>query len=254
MTLAADRTSQTRSLGVERVLELDPELGANLSPDSRRDAELRVVAPMFELPSGPWTLERAVTEPGALGVLIVDGLAGAHIGTAERSFLELLGRDDLLQPWVTLGADSSTPTEVHWEILKPTRVLVLGREAATVIGEFPELIAALMTRLVQRSRRLAFQLATQGVVRVEDRLSLLLWHFADRWGRVTPEGVVVELAVTHQQLAEVAGAQRPSLTSAIGALESQGRLMRRPEHEWLLLGEPPKLYRKLRREAGLSVS
>ena len=209
---------------------------------------------MFELPSGPWALDRTITQAGALGVLVVDGLAGAHIGTPDRSFLELLGREDVLQPWVTLAAESSTPTDVHWEFLEPTRVLVLGRDAAIAIGEFPELIAALMTRLVMRTRRLAFQLATQGVVKVEDRLCLLLWHFADRWGRVTSDGVVVTLRLTHQQLAEVAGAQRPSLTSAVGALESQGRVARRPDHGWVLLGEPPTLYRKLRREAGLSLA
>ena len=213
-----------------------------------------MVAPTFELPSGPWAIDRSVTEPGALGVLIVDGLAGAHVGTPERSFLELLGREDVLQPWVTLGAESSTPSDVRWEFLEPTRVLVLGREAAVAIGEFPELIAALMTRLVMRARRLAFQLAAQGVVKVEDRLNLLLWHFADRWGHVTPEGVVLTLRLTHQELAEVVGAQRPSLTTAVGALESQGRLRRRPGHEWLLLGEPPTLYRKLRREAGLAAA
>ncbi len=211
-----------------------------------------MVAPMFELARGPWTLKRPVTEPGALGVLVVDGLAGAHIGSPDRSFLELVGREDVLQPWIIgLGAESSTPTEVRWELLEPTRVLVLGRDAATAIGAFPELIAALMTRLVVRTRRLAFQLAIQGVVTVEDRLHLLFWHFADRWGHVTPDGVVLRLALTHQQLAEVAGARRPSLTSAVGALESDGRLVRRPGHEWVLFGEAPTLYRKLRREAGL---
>ncbi len=237
-----------------RMLELDPELGAHLPRRRRAEAALSVVAPMFELPKGPWVMESAVTEPGALGVLIIDGLAGAHIGTPDRSFLELVGPEDILQPWITLGADASIPTELRWEFLEPTRVLLLGRDAAIAIGAFPELTAALMTRLVLRVRRLAFQLAAQGIVRVEERLSLLLWHFADRWGRVTADGVVLKLALTHQQLAEVAGAQRPSLTSAVGALESQGHLSRRPGHEWVLHGDPPTLYRELRREAGLGVA
>jgi len=233
------------------VLELDPELGARLTPEQRREAEAAVVAQMFELPPGPWTIE-TVTESGALGILIVEGLAGAQVGTPDRAFLELLGPEDVVQPWVDPGSDASVPTELDWGFLEPTRVLMLGRETALAIGLFPELMAALMARLVVRSRRLAFQLAAHGIVRIEERLTVLLWHFADRWGRVTTDGVVLSMKLTHQQLADVAGAQRPSVTTALGALESQGRLSRRPGHEWVLHGEPPSLYRHLREVAGLS--
>jgi hypothetical protein len=61
----------------------------------------------------------------------------------------------------------------------------------------------------------------------------LMWAFADRWGRVTPEGIVIRLRLTHATLAELAGASRPSVSTALGRLERTGRLRRTPTG-WLL--------------------
>lgn len=241
-----------KPLGRAPLLRADAELGARLDPERRRAAEAAISAPAFELQPGPWVLPEGITAPGVLGVLVVEGLAGAHVGSGERSFLELVGREDVLQPWVTLGGEASTPTEVRWQTFAPTRVLVLGPEAAAAISAFPELVAALMERLVLRTRRMAFQLAVHRMVRIDERLDLILWHLADRWGRVNADGVVLELPLTHQQLAAVIGAQRPSLTSAVGALEAQGRLSRGPGARWVLHGEAPSLYGRLRLEAALT--
>jgi CRP/FNR family cyclic AMP-dependent transcriptional regulator len=69
-------------------------------------------------------------------------------------------------------------------------------------------------------------------------LLLLLWHLADRWGRVTPDGVRVALGVTHQTLADLVAARRPSVTTALQQLARQG-LLGRDGDAWLLLGDPP---------------
>ena len=75
--------------------------------------------------------------------------------------------------------------------------------------------------------------------RVDDRLILTLWHLADRWGRVSAEGVILPLALPHQRLADLIGAHRPSVTTATGALIRANRLKRRHDGTWLLLGPPP---------------
>jgi DNA-binding transcriptional MocR family regulator len=49
----------------------------------------------------------------------------------------------------------------------------------------------------------------------------------------------VRLALTHRMLAELVGARRPTVTTALGQLEERGALTRRPPDEWLLHGEPP---------------
>jgi CRP-like cAMP-binding protein len=74
--------------------------------------------------------------------------------------------------------------------------------------------------------------------RVDARLELLLWHLADRWGRVTREGVLLPLRLTHELLADLVAAQRPSVTLSLQNLERSGRVARRDGHIYLL-GSPP---------------
>jgi hypothetical protein len=69
---------------------------------------------------------------------------------------------------------------------------------------------------------------------------MLLWYLAERWGRVTPEGVIVPLRLTHETLARLVGAQRPSVTTAIRQLEQEDHLRRTPDRLWLLCGDPPE--------------
>ncbi|MBS1860679.1 MAG: winged helix-turn-helix domain-containing protein [Actinobacteria bacterium] len=68
---------------------------------------------------------------------------------------------------------------------------------------------------------------------------MILWHFADRWGRVRRDGVVVDLQLSHRTLGELVGARRPTVTSALGRLREAGRLAATEDGRWLLLGEPP---------------
>lgn len=69
-------------------------------------------------------------------------------------------------------------------------------------------------------RELAIAIALEP--RVERRLLLKLRQLADRWGRVTPDGVRLDLRLTHQELANMVGAARESVTIALGRLAEAG--------------------------------
>ena len=120
-----------------------------------------------------------------------------------------------------------------------TRLAVLDRRFAAAAGRWPELMESVLARSVHRSRRLAFHMALSHLTRVDVRLLAVFWYMADRWGRVGPEGVVLQLRLTHQTLAQLVGAQRPSVTTALGQLAAQGKLIRRDVSNWLLHGRPP---------------
>ena len=60
--------------------------------------------------------------------------------------------------------------------------------------------------------------------RLERRLILKLRQLAERWGKVTPEGVRLDLRVTHQELGDMIGAARESITVALGRLQEQGEI------------------------------
>jgi CRP-like cAMP-binding protein len=74
--------------------------------------------------------------------------------------------------------------------------------------------------------------------RVNVRLHMMLWHLAERWGRVGSEGVLLPLALTHAVLSDLVAARRPTVTTALAELYRQ-ELVRDLPRGWLLLGEPP---------------
>jgi DNA-binding transcriptional ArsR family regulator len=70
--------------------------------------------------------------------------------------------------------------------------------------------------------------------RAYERLLILFWLLADRWGRVSPEGVRLTLPVTHEVLAMLIGTQRPTVTIALRRLAAAGLLLREGRDRWLL--------------------
>jgi CRP/FNR family cyclic AMP-dependent transcriptional regulator len=100
--------------------------------------------------------------------------------------------------------------------------------------------AALAERLLRRCRSLTTRLAIAQVSKLTRRLYLLLWHLAERWGRVTRDGVVLPIPLSHAMLAELACARRPSVTEALKTLAKYG-LVSRTAAGWTLHGPSPAL-------------
>jgi hypothetical protein len=101
------------------------------------------------------------------------------------------------------------------------------------VAPWPEIAAALVARATERARMLAFQHVASHIPRLEGRLLALMWAFADRWGRVTREGVVIPVRLTHATLAELVGASRPSVSTALARMAREGALIR-TSAGWLL--------------------
>jgi CRP-like cAMP-binding protein len=59
-----------------------------------------------------------------------------------------------------------------------------------------------------------------------ERLLQLLHWLASRFGAQTPQGVLLPPLLTHQQLSEVLGSSRVTVTRLLNALERQGHLVR----------------------------
>src|SRR5919198_5394550 len=127
----------------------------------------------------------------------------------------------------------------------PAGIAVTTVRFALKIGRWPAVTGTILDRVVQRARWLSFHLAVCQIVGVEVRLLIVLWHFADRWGRVTPAGVKLPLPLSHGLLAGIVGSRRPTVSTALGALREEG-LVERTEEGWLLHGDPPRELHELR--------
>ncbi len=226
---------------VVHVLEQDPDLGAALDPDEFSIAAQLLVAQEVRVPRGAWKVDHSLgASAGDLGFLVLDGLLVRETGIGRHRTAEILGTGDLLRPWDHLEDAPGAPVDASsaWRVLSPTRLAVLDTRFATLCGRLPSVTAVLVSRTVRRSRLLGFLLAISAMPRLDARLLTLLWHLADRWGSVGPEGTMVPLRLTHATLAQLVGAQRPSVTSAMQTLERAGHVRRLTEG-FLLIGGPP---------------
>src|SRR3954447_25467608 len=205
------------------VLAADPDLGALLSGERREQAERELMVSSHRLPVGPWDGSRlARVAADHVGLLIVNGVLSRELLVGDRVSAELLGPGDLLRPREPALGAGLLPFEARWAVLSPLTVAVLDRRFAAAMARYPEITATLFDRLSARSMRLATTQAISQLTCVDRRLKALLWHLAERWGRVSGDGVIVPLALSHRTLAQLVGARRPTVSCAVSELARRG--------------------------------
>jgi CRP/FNR family cyclic AMP-dependent transcriptional regulator len=163
------------------VLEVDPDLGVGIEPDQLPLARGRAVAPLLLFGErGPWEIgQHSIDGTGQLGLLIVEGLLARRVSVGARGGIELLGPGDVLRPWVRSEYGLA---DVNWTVLEPLRIASLDRGFAERVAPWPQIAGAISDRLLLRARVLGFHLAICHLVTVEERLLMILWHFAGAGG------------------------------------------------------------------------
>lgn len=225
------------SAGVVKLLEVDPDLGENMPAAAREQAAELIRLRVFNVPRGPWRAPEI--DHGSTGLLLLSGLMVRTLRLGTVTSAELVGPSDIIRPWENDLIPSPLPSEAEWRVLEPAQVALIDGRATALIGRWPELSASVSGRLLRRTRSLAYLMAAQHFLRVEDRLLATLWHLACMWGKVTPRGTVVPFRLTHETLAQIIGAQRPTTTTAIQSLTARGALQRDENRYYVLPGAPP---------------
>ncbi|HSC02766.1 MAG TPA: Crp/Fnr family transcriptional regulator [Solirubrobacteraceae bacterium] len=216
------------------LLREDPEL-AEAIPEPRRTRALEeCTSRTARIAVGSWGWEASRHGRDGIGLLVLEGLAASRVSLQGRCGLELLGEGDLLSASTADEVWPVLPVASACSVLLPLRVALLDRDfVERHVGRYPELATVLVQRALRRSHNLAVQLAIVNQPRVEDRLLLLLWHLASRWGRVGRDEVLLDLRLTHAVLAELVAARRPSVSQALSGLASRG-IVRRAGRGWAL--------------------
>jgi CRP-like cAMP-binding protein len=228
-----------RTHEIAGVLQGDPELAEAVVAEHREAAVRASRARVVRVGRGEWNArEQAQAVRGGYGLLVLSGLLIRRVGITGHVGAELLGPGDLLRPLEHDGELATLPFAAAWRALEVLRLAVLDRAWSERMSSFPDIGIALTARAMLRSRRLANTLVIASHPRLEERLLLLLWELADRYGTVHPDGVHISLPLTHEVLAELAGARRPSVSAAVGRLVRAGQIARE-DRVWILHGEPP---------------
>jgi CRP/FNR family transcriptional regulator, cyclic AMP receptor protein len=224
--------------GRARLLDLDPELGSGLAPEELAVARQRLIVRVERVSEEEWRPGHEPREAGHLGFLLAEGVMVREVAIGRARGAELLTPGDLLRP---SQEDSASFVTARWRVLRPIRLAELSGEVARALGRYPTIVDALLGRVMLRARSQAARAAIESVRSLDEKLLTLLWQLAERHGARTAEGVSVPLSLTHQILADLVGARRPSVTVALRRL-AEDRQLTRDERGWLLAGElPPEL-------------
>ena len=235
------------------LLDLDADLGSTIPADERARARRATTVHTITLDEGEGEILGKLSErPELGGFLIGEGLLLREVTLDSRALPELLGPGDVVEPAVDV--QSFLPTRFRILALAPTRLAVLGATFTRACAHWPVLLGDVERRKSAQRQRLAIHGAIAQLPRVEIRLLALLWHLAGTWGRVAAGGVVIPFALTHEMLGQFVGAERPTVTLAVGQLVSSGLIARLDDKTWLLpTGSDRWLHDELRVDALPSV-
>lgn len=184
------------------------------------------------LEAGPFDATHLVgCREESFGILILDGLIMAQLEVGRAHAGWLVGAEDLLRPWQM--RELSLLRDVRWHALTPSRVLRVDRGYRRLEHD-PRFVQKLLDRAARTSHWLFAMSLVISSPSIEDRLLLLFSLWGERWGKVTPAGIWIELPLTHQLIAQMCGARRPTVSIALRSLGEQGVITRRSRSGWLL--------------------
>lgn len=131
----------------------------------------------------------------------------------------------LLEPGSAFGEMAlldDEPRSAVAQALESSRLLVLSRDDfRRVLSERPAMAQAVIRELSRRLRRTNAQLMDLVFRDVRTRVGKVLLELADRYGEPHDNGVRIELKLTHQELANLVGTSRESVTRVLAELQDE---------------------------------
>lgn len=195
----------------------DMDVFAGMSPDERR-------AELAGLSARPMERgDRLEPDGGIAAILVTAGRLALDVGggARERRTIGVTEEGEILftqRPAWAEGPESTLRALTQSEII-PVDTARLERWIGHP-GCSRDFFAALSSQLAHREAALAIALEPT----VEQRLLLKLRQLGQRWGQMTPEGIRLDLRLTHQDLADMVAAARESVTLAMGRLVEAGEI------------------------------
>jgi CRP-like cAMP-binding protein len=164
-------------------------------------------------------------------------LALDYDGAADRHrTVTLVEEGDIL-----LRSHASGPApKFSVRALGPSKLVLVSTSRFERWIAHPVFVQALVRQLAAQIADRELAAATALEPRVEHRLLMKISQLAERFGRATPQGLRLDLRLTHQQLADMVGAVRESVTIAMGRLAASGDLVIDNRTIWIPYRDDPQ--------------
>ncbi len=179
--------------------------------------------------------ELAFTRSFTKGQLIIlvaesgDSLFIIRKGQVKVSLLHEDGREFILsllgegEFFGELALLDDRPRSANVVATEDTELIILKRtDFQELVNRVPAIAVSLLEELAGRLRRTDEQVGGLALLNVYSRVAKTILRMASDSGVETSEGVLIEHRPTHQQLANMAGTTRETVTRALKQLEDEG--------------------------------
>ena len=146
--------------------------------------------------------------------------------------LAMLNEGDFFGEMSLLDGESRSANVIA---LEKTKVLTLYRnDFIEVVNDYPQIAVQLLKELARRLRKSDRQIASLSLSDAEKRIALCIIRFADEQGVIQNGKVSIPKAPIQQDIANMAGTSRETVSRALGLLEKED-LIERNGRELIIL-------------------
>lgn len=157
-------------------------------------------------------------------LLLADGRVkiGSLTQEGKQTILAFIEPGELFGELSLLGTDKRE--EYAETVEKSTIILIPQEEMRQLVAENPEVSLGITKLIGLRRQRIERRLKYLLFRSNRERLVHLLLELAEQYGQPAPGGVQLKIKLSHQDLANIIGSTRETVTVVLGELQAEGRL------------------------------
>jgi CRP/FNR family transcriptional regulator len=109
------------------------------------------------------------------------------------------------------------------EALEETHVCMISRgDFQKLLREFPDISSKIISELCTRLTGLENMIQSMGIKNIDDRVSAVLLEFTKKYGKVHPKGILIELPLSREGIANYIGVARETISRKMSQLQENG--------------------------------
>ncbi len=109
------------------------------------------------------------------------------------------------------------------EALQPVKTCILSKtQFQQLLYQYPEIAIKIIAELGERMARLENAMQGMGVRNVDNRIGGILLEFAAKYGTKGKDGILIQLPLSREGIANYLGVARETVSRKLGQLESEG--------------------------------
>ena len=140
----------------------------------------------------------------------------------KQSILDFVDTGEIFGELAIFGGDHR---DEHVEATEKTKLVLIPKVILqNVVQKYPDLALGVSKIIGLRRQRLERRLRNLLFRSNRDRVIHLLLELAEKYAEATPDGYLLNIRLSHQEMAAIIGSTRETVTVVLGQLQKEGRL------------------------------